>query len=234
MLMLNVEKLSASYGASQILFDVSLTVNEAETVCILGRNGVGKTTSLKAINGICRPKSGTIKFGNKEIAGLPPYRISRLGIAYVPQGRHIFPNLTTRENLLIASRKGDNTENQWTMQKIHQLFPVLKARENFKGKSLSGGEQQMLTIARGLMQNPRLLLMDEICEGLAPLIVKELQDIVQELKKSGVSILLAEQNINFALAVSNRCYIMEKGQIVFNGNSSEISQDTIRKYLATQ
>jgi branched-chain amino acid transport system ATP-binding protein len=234
MLMLNVEKLSASYGASQILFDVNLKVNEAETVCILGRNGVGKTTSLKAINGICRPKSGSIKFGDDEIAGLPPYKISRLGMAYVPQGRHIFPNLTTRENLLIASRKGENPESQWTLQKIHQLFPVLKERENLKGKSLSGGEQQMLTIARGLMQNPRLLLMDEICEGLAPLIVKELQDIVQELKKSGVSILLAEQNINFALAVSNRCYIMEKGQVVFSGNSSELPQEIIHKHLATQ
>jgi branched-chain amino acid transport system ATP-binding protein len=234
MLMLDVVKLSASYGASQILFDTDLKVDEAETVCILGRNGVGKTTSLKAIDGICKPKSGSVKFVGNEIAGLPPYRISRLGIAYVPQGRHIFPNLTTRENLTIASRKGDNPEIQWTIQKIYQLFPVLKDRENLKGRSLSGGEQQMLTIARGLMQNPRLLLMDEICEGLAPLIVKELQEVVQELKKSGVSILLAEQNINFALAASNRCYIMEKGQIVFNGNSSEITQDTIYKYLATQ
>jgi branched-chain amino acid transport system ATP-binding protein len=234
MMMLEIEKLSASYGASQILFDIDLKVAEAETVCILGRNGVGKTTSLKAINGICRPRSGNIKFGDKEIAGLPPYKISRLGIAYIPQGRHIFPNLTTRENLMIASRKSENPETQWTIQKIYQLFPVLKDRENFKGRSLSGGEQQMLTIARGLMQNPKLLLMDEICEGLAPLIVKELQEVVQELKKSGVSILLAEQNINFAMAVSSRCYIMEKGQIVFNGNSSEITQETIYKYLATQ
>lgn len=234
MLMLDVNKLSASYGASQILFDINLKVDEAETVCILGRNGVGKTTSLKAINGICQPKSGNIKFGDNEIAGLLPYKISRLGIAYVPQGRHIFPNLTTRENLIIAFRKGDNPETQWTIQKMHQLFPVLKERENQKGRSLSGGEQQMLTIARGLMQNPRLLLMDEICEGLAPLIVKQLQEVVQELKKSGVSILLAEQNINFALAMSNRCYIMEKGQIVFGGSSSEITQDIIHKYLATQ
>lgn len=232
--MLEVDKISASYGASRILFDIDLKVDEAETVCILGRNGVGKTTSLKAINGICKPRSGSVKFGGKEIAGLPPYRISRLGIAYVPQGRHIFPNLTTRENLIIAFRKGDNPEIQWTIQKIYHLFPVLKDRENFRGRSLSGGEQQMLTIARGLMQNPKLLLMDEICEGLAPLIVKELQEVVQELKKSGVSILLAEQNINFAMAVSSRCYIMEKGQIVFSGNSSEITQETIYKYLATQ
>jgi branched-chain amino acid transport system ATP-binding protein len=234
MLILEVEKLSANYGASQILFDIDLKVDEAETVCVLGRNGVGKTTSLKTINGICRPKSGSVKFGGKEIAGLPPYRISRLGIAYIPQGRHIFPNLTTRENLMIASRKGDNPETQWTIQKIYQLFPVLKDRENYKGRSLSGGEQQILTIARGLMQNPKLILMDEICEGLAPLIINELRGVVQELKKSGASILLAEQNINFAIAVSSRYYILEKGQIVFEGNTSEITQDTIHKYLTTQ
>jgi branched-chain amino acid transport system ATP-binding protein len=233
-MILDVEQLSASYGASQILFNINLQIDKAETVCILGRNGVGKTTSLKAIDGILKPRSGSIKFGGQEIGGLPPYKISRLGIAYIPQGRHIFPDLTTRENLLIAMRKGDNPEIEWTTQKIYQLFPVLKDRENFKGRSLSGGEQQMLTIARGLMQNPKLLLMDEICEGLAPLIVKELQEVVQELKKSGVSILLAEQNIKFAMAISSRCYILEKGQIVLSGSCLEIPQEAIGKYLATQ
>jgi branched-chain amino acid transport system ATP-binding protein len=233
-MILDVEQLSTSYGASQILFNINLQVDKAETVCILGRNGVGKTTSLKTIDGILKPQSGSIKFDGKEIGGLPPYKISRLGIAYIPQGRHIFPDLTTRENLLIATRKGDNPAIQWTIQKIYQLFPVLKDRESFKGRSLSGGEQQMLTVARGLMQNPKLLLMDEICEGLAPLIVKELQEVVQELKKSGVSILLAEQNIKFAMAVSSRCYILEKGQIVLSGSCSEIPQDAIGKYLATQ
>jgi branched-chain amino acid transport system ATP-binding protein len=234
MLMLDVEKMCAAYGASQILFDIDLKVDKAETVCILGRNGVGKTTSIKAINGVCRPKSGSVKFEGNEIAGLPPYKISRLGIAYIPQGRHIFPNLTTRENLLIADRKGGNPEAKWDIKKIYELFPVLKERDHFRGRSLSGGEQQMLTIARGLMQNPKLLLMDEITEGLAPLIIKELEEVVQELKKSGVSILLAEQNIAFAMATSSRCYILEKGQVVFSGNTAEITLETISKYLATE
>jgi branched-chain amino acid transport system ATP-binding protein len=234
MLVLNVEKMSAAYGASQILFDVDLKVDEAETVCILGRNGVGKTTSLKAIDGVIKPKNGSVRFVGQEIAGLPAYKISRLGIAYIPQGRHIFPNLSTRENLMIAARKGNNPDIHWDIHKIFQLFPVLKERESFRGRSLSGGEQQMLTIARGLMQNPKLLLMDEICEGLAPLIIKELEEVVQELKKSGVSILLAEQNIAFAMATSSRTYILEKGQVVYSGNTAEIPAETIRKHLATE
>jgi branched-chain amino acid transport system ATP-binding protein len=232
-MILSVEQLSASYGASQILFGINLQVDKAETICILGRNGVGKTTSLKAIDGICRPKSGSVKFNGQEIAGLPPYKISRLGIAYIPQGRHIFPNLSTRENLLIAARKGDNPDIHWDTQKIYELFPVLKERENFRGRSLSGGEQQMLTIARGLMQNPKLLLMDEISEGLAPLIINELEQIIQKLKESGVSILLAEQNIKFAMAISSRCYILEKGQVVYSGNTGEMPRDIINKYLGT-
>jgi branched-chain amino acid transport system ATP-binding protein len=232
-MILEMQQLTSSYGASQILFGVDIQVDQAETVCILGRNGVGKTTTLKTVMGLLKPNSGSIKFNGKNIGGLPPYRINRLGVAYVPQGRHIFYNLTTKENLLIADRKGDNPTTRWTLPKIYQLFPVLKNRETFKGRSLSGGEQQMLTIARGLMQNPKLLVMDEICEGLAPIIVKELGDIVQELKKSGVSILLAEQSIKFAMAVSSRCYILEKGQVVFTGKTSEIPQETIHKYLAT-
>lgn len=232
-MLLSVEQLTTSYGASQILFGINLQVDQGETVCILGRNGVGKTTSIKSIDGICRPRSGSIKFNGREIAGLPSYKISRLGIAYIPQGRRIFPNLSTRENLLIAARKGDNPDIHWDLQKIYKLFPVLKERENFRGRSLSGGEQQMLTIARGLMQNPRLLLMDEISEGLAPLIINELEQIIQELKKSRVSILLAEQNIKFAIAVSSRCYILEKGQVVYGGNTAEMPKDIISKYLGT-
>jgi branched-chain amino acid transport system ATP-binding protein len=228
---LEIENLAASYGASQILFGIDLQVEKAETVSILGRNGVGKTTTLKTIAGLLKPLRGTIKFEGKEIGGNPSYKVSRSGIAYVPQGRHIFPNLTTKENLLIAVRKGDNP---WTIQRIYELFPILKSRENSRGRSLSGGEQQMLTIARGLIQNPRLLIMDEICEGLAPIIIRELEKIVQELTRSGVSILLAEQSIKFATAVSSRCYILEKGQVVFAGNTSRIPQETVNKYLATQ
>jgi branched-chain amino acid transport system ATP-binding protein len=232
-MILEVEKITASYGASQILFEISLQVNAGETVCILGRNGVGKTTTLKTVMGILKPTGGSIKYRDANIAGLMPYKINRLGIAYVPQGRHIFSNLTTRENLLIGARKGDNPATEWTLDKIYQLFPVLKNRETFKGLSLSGGEQQMLTIARGLMQNPKLMLLDEICEGLAPMIIKELGDIIRELKKTGVSVLIAEQNVKFAMEVSDSCYILEKGQVVYNGNSAGIPHEVILKHLAT-
>jgi branched-chain amino acid transport system ATP-binding protein len=232
-MILDVKNLSASYGASQILFGVNLQVDKGEAVCIIGRNGVGKSTTLKTLMGNLKPLSGDIVFDGKSIGGMKSYQCSRLGVAFVPQGRHIFPNLSTKENLLISARKGVDGQTNWTMDKIYQLFPVLKNRETSMGARLSGGEQQMLTIARGLMQNPKLILLDEICEGLAPIIVQELQEIMQELRKSGVSILLAEQNIKFALAVSKRAYILEKGQIVFSGNSDSIPREVILKYLGT-
>jgi branched-chain amino acid transport system ATP-binding protein len=233
MMILETEQLTASYGASQILFGINIQLASSETVCMLGRNGVGKTTTLKTIMGIVKPRSGSIKFNGMKIGGVPPYKISRLGIAYVPQGRHIFPNLTTKENLLISARKGDHSPIEWTIQKIYHLFPVLKNREYYRGRSLSGGEQQMLSVARGLIQNPKLLLMDEIFEGLAPLIIQELLEVVQQLKKSGVSILLAEQSIKFAREIGSRCYILEKGQVVYSGNTTELSQEVILKYLGT-
>jgi branched-chain amino acid transport system ATP-binding protein len=183
--------------------------------------------------GIVKPLSGHVKFNGAEIGGVPPYKISRLGIAYVPQGRHIFPNLTTKENLLISARKSDHSATEWTIQRIYDLFPVLKNRENSKGRSLSGGEQQMLCIARGLMQNPKILLMDEIFEGLAPIIIRELLEVVQQLKKSGVSILLAEQGVKSAMEIGSRCYILEKGQVVYGGSTAELSQEVILKYLGT-
>jgi branched-chain amino acid transport system ATP-binding protein len=183
--------------------------------------------------GIVKPRSGSVKFNGIEISGVPPYKISRLGISYVPQGRRIFPNLTTKENLLISARKSDHLLTGWTVQEIYSLFPVLKNRENYRGRSLSGGEQQMLCVARGLMQNPKLLLMDEIFEGLAPLIIQELLEVVQQLKKSGVSILLAEQSIKFAKEIGSRCYILEKGQVVYSGHTVELSQEVILKYLGT-
>ncbi len=232
-MILEIEQLEASYGASQILFGVNIQVDSAETVCILGRNGVGKSTTLKTVMGMLKPSRGHIRFNGTEIGGVKPYKVSRMGIAYVPQGRHIFPNLTTKENLLIAARKPTGAAEPWTIERIYRLFPVLKSREKSQGRSLSGGEQQMLTIARGLMQNPRLLLMDEVCEGLAPIIQKEVEDIIQELKKSGVSILLTEQSIKFALAVSNRCYVLEKGQVVYHEVTSKLSRDTMVKYLGT-
>lgn len=233
---LKLDNLSAYYGESRILFDMSLAVVESDSVCILGRNGVGKSTTMKAIMGLMNAKNGgkvtgSIRYKDREITALPSYKIARSGIAYVPQGRHIFPTLSVKENLLIAAKKGIDGSQYWTMEKIYDLFPSLKARENFKGGRLSGGEQQMLTIARGLMQNPSLLLLDEITEGLAPIIVKELADIINELRKRNVTILLAEQNVNFALTVSARCYIIEKGQVVYEGPTAEIPKEVLARYL---
>ena len=228
---LETRALTASYGLSQILFGIDLTVGPAETVCILGRNGVGKTTTLKTIMGMVQPPGGSVRFDGREIGGRPPHEINRMGMGYVPQGRHIFPNLTTRENLVVAERRGKEPATEWNLRRIYELFPVLKTRGSTMGKSLSGGEQQMLAIARGLMQNPTMLLMDEICEGLAPLVVKELEGILGELRKTGVSILIAEQNVKFAVAVSNRCYILEKGQVVYSGKTAEIPPATLLRYL---
>jgi len=232
-MILEAQQLKASYGASQILFGIDFQLAKAETVCILGRNGVGKTTTMKTVMGVLKPAGGSIRFNGTDIGGMPPYKISRLGIAYVPQGRQIFPNLTTRENLLIAARKGDRTASEWTIQSIYDIFPVLENRENFKGRSLSGGEQQMLSIARGLMQNPQLLLTDEIFEGLAPLVIQEIMEVVKRLKASSISILMSEQSVKFATEISDRCYILEKGQVVYSGNTAELPEEVILHYLGT-
>ena len=233
---LKLENIDAYYGESQILFGLELEVKKSESVCILGRNGVGKSTTMKSIMGQLNQKAhsrvtGSMKYLDRELVGLPSYQVSRAGIAYVPQGRHIFPTLTTKENLLIAERNGTDGKKEWTIERIYELFPRLKERENFKGGRLSGGEQQMLTVARGLMQNPDLLLLDEITEGLAPIVVEELGSVINELRKNGVTILLAEQNVNFALAVSNDCYIIEKGKVVYHGATKETPKDVFSRYL---
>ena len=233
---LKLENIDAYYGESQILFGLELEVKKSESVCILGRNGVGKSTTMKSIMGQLNPKAhsrvtGSMKYLDRELVGLPSYQVSRAGIAYVPQGRHIFPTLTTKENLLIAERNETDGKKEWTIERIYELFPRLKERENFKGGRLSGGEQQMLTVARGLMQNPDLLLLDEITEGLAPIVVEELGSVINELRKNGVTILLAEQNVNFALAVSNDCYIIEKGKVVYHGATKETPKDVFSRYL---
>jgi branched-chain amino acid transport system ATP-binding protein len=233
---LTLDGVRSFYGESQILFDLSLKVDRSDSVCILGRNGVGKSTTMKSIMGLLNKKSGgrvegSIRYMDREITGAPSYQISKSGIGYVPQGRHIFPTLSTKENLIIAERKALDGSQPWTFERIYELFPRLKERENFKGGRLSGGEQQMLTVARGLMQNPSLLLLDEITEGLAPIVVDELGDIINELRRNGVTILLAEQNVNFALKVSNFCYIIEKGSIVYSGATKEIPKEVFTKYL---
>ena len=232
-MILEAEGLTASYGASQALFGIDMELAKGETVCILGRNGVGKTTTLRTVMGILKPLSGTVRFNGLGIGGMPPYKICRLGIAYVPQGRHIFPNLTAKENLLIGARKGVGSSAGWTLQNIYDLFPVLKNREGFKGGRLSGGEQQMLCIARGLMQNPKVLLMDEVFEGLAPLVIRQIMEVVHRLKEYDISILISEQSIKFAMEIASKCYILEKGQVVYRGNTADISQETALRYLGT-
>lgn len=238
MKVLNLENVNAYYDKSHILFDVNLDVTDGQCICLLGRNGVGKSTLMKSVMGMLSPKNhckteGVIRYGDKNLVGLYPYQIANLGISYVPQGRHIFSTLTTYENLLIAQKKGVDGSEYWTIGKIYELFPRLKEREKCMGGKLSGGEQQMLAVARGLMQNPKLLLLDEITEGLAPIIVKQLGEIVNELNNRGVTILVAEQSIKFALSVSQDCYILEKGAVVLHKATKEISAESIGRYLGT-
>jgi len=233
---LQLENVNAFYDKSHILFDLNIEEEEGSSICILGRNGVGKSTTMKTIMGIMNPKNhckteGRILINGWDAVGSPTNKIAQAGIAYVPQGRHIFPNLTTKENLLIAKRKGLDGKTAWDIEQIYALFPRLKERANSMGGKLSGGEQQMLAVARGLMQNPQIMLLDEITEGLAPIIVDQLSDIVQVLVKQGVTILLAEQNVAFALKVSERCYIMEKGSIVHESPNKQLSSETIARYL---
>ena len=232
MSVLELQQVESGYGISQILFGMNVKVEAGESVCLLGRNGVGKSTTMRTIMGELKNMSGKILFSGENIASAQPYSICRKGISYVPQGRHVFPNLTTKENLIVAQKKGPTGECDWDLERVYGLFPRLKERENSFGGHLSGGEQQMLTIARGLMQNPKLLLLDEITEGLAPVVVEELVDVIHKLQQAGVSILLAEQSVKFALAVSERCYILEKGAVAYEGNSKEIPQEVFQKYLS--
>jgi branched-chain amino acid transport system ATP-binding protein len=234
-MVLVVKEINTFYGLSHILFGISLEVKQSETVCLLGRNGVGKTTTLRSIMGLAPPRSGSIKFMGKEIRGKQPFDIYRLGIGLVPEDRIIFPDLTVHENLEIGIKKGKkkgNTEG-WTVEKVHRLFPILKVRDKQWGGTLSGGEQQMLTIARTLMGNPRLLLLDEPSEGLAPLVVRAIEEQTLLLKKEGMTILLSEQNSNFALRISDRGYILEKGLVAWQGSISELKGDSsiMKNYL---
>ncbi len=218
--MLQVEDIHTYYGDSHILQGVSLNVNSGELVCLVGRNGAGKTTTIRSIIGFNKPRAGHIMFENKDVTGLPPYRIAGLGIGLVPQGRRIFPDLSVQENLLFAHRKGP-----WNLNKVYQVFPRLKERQKNRGDQLSGGEQQMLAIARALLMNPALMLMDEPSEGLAPLIVREIGRIIKEVKPEGLSVLLVEQNLALGLSVADRCYVLNKGHIVYESSPDELRQN---------
>lgn len=238
--MLEIRDVHTYLGDSYILQGVSLSVSDGEVVCLLGRNGVGKTTTIRTIIGFSPARSGSIKFAGTEIAKLPPHRIARMGIGLVPQGRRVFPDLTVKENLIIGARSrpsgangGNGREKAWNLEKVYGQFPRLKERETQKAGTLSGGEQQMLAIGRALMINPRLLLMDEPSEGLAPLIVKEIGEIISDLKKQGFAILLVEQNLSLAVSLADRAYVMNKGRIVFQGTPHDLLRDeeTKKQYL---
>jgi branched-chain amino acid transport system ATP-binding protein len=226
--MLEVRKLETSYGRSQVLFGVDLEIREREVVSLLGRNGMGKTTTVRSIMGITPARSGTVSFQSRPIQKLPSYRIAQAGLGLVPEGRQVFPNLTVRENLVATARKGP-----WTQERVFGLFPHLEARKANYGNQLSGGEQQMLAIGRALMTNPRLLILDEATEGLAPLIRAEIYRSIERLKAEGLSILVIDKDVKALTRVADRHYVLEKGRVVWSGTSSELSAspDTQHRYL---
>jgi branched-chain amino acid transport system ATP-binding protein len=234
--MLALDNVNAYYGDSHILHGVSFAVNAGEVVCLLGRNGAGKTTTVLTIMGYLKPRPGHIRYRDRDIAALAPYQVARLGFGFVPQDRGIFPSLTVRENLTVFARGGGQGADarRWTLERIFDLFPNLRARERNLGFQLSGGEQQMLSIARALLLNPTLLLLDEPSEGLAPMIVQEIIDVLKSLKREGLAILLVEQNLRAALAVADRHHVMNKGEICFTGSSAELEGNdfVLRNYLS--
>ncbi len=226
-----VEEIYTFYGLSQVLFGVSLEVAPGECVCLLGRNGVGKTTTIRSLMGLTPPRRGRVVWKGRDITGKAPYQIAQAGLGFVPEDRRVFADLTVWENLDVASR---NRRGGWTVERVFDLFPKLSELVDRQGGFLSGGEQQMLTIARTLMGNPELLLLDEPSEGLAPLVVEHLREQIGRLKSQGLTILLAEQNVGFGLDLADRVYVLEKGQIRYQGTAREFREDeSIRhQYLA--
>ncbi|WP_448188510.1 ABC transporter ATP-binding protein [Azospirillum sp. sgz301742] len=222
--MLEVSGLQASYGAGQVLFGVDLRVGEGEVVTLLGRNGMGKTTTINAIMGLLAPKAGRVAFCGRELTSRPPHEAARAGLGLVPEGRQIFANLSVRENLVATANGG----GAWTLERVFDLFPRLHERQDQMGSSLSGGEQQMLAIGRALMTNPRLLLLDEATEGLAPLIRKEIWQVLVNLKHAGQSILVIDKNLKALKRIADRHYVLEKGRIVWQGTSNELDADRDR------
>ena len=227
--MLGVHDIETFYGASQVLFGVSLEIAAGEVVTLMGRNGMGKTTTVRSIMGLTPPRRGSILFGGVEVAGRPAYRIARAGIGLVPEGRQIFPNLTVRENM-VATAAGDSP---WNYRSVCEMFPRLAERAGNMGDTLSGGEQQMLAIARALMTNPKLLILDEATEGLAPLIRQEIWDALARLKQSGQAILVIDKDIAALTRIADRHYILEKGRVVWSGDSVELTADPnlVHRYL---
>ena len=219
--LLEIEKMDTYYGESHIIKDLSIIVTEGEIVTLIGRNGAGKTTTLRSIMGLTPPRSGEIKFRGQIINGFQPFELTKMGMGFVFEDRRIFPDLTVRDNLEIALIHRQIRQKQWTVERVFEVFPIMKKLEKSKGMHLSGGEQQMLAIARTLMGNSTLLLLDEPCEGLAPLIVKSLGELMEQIRKE-ITILLAEQNVRFALNLADRGYLIEKGSIRYEGTKEEL------------
>ena len=236
-MLLEVKDLNTYYGASHVLQNMSIAVDQGERVALLGRNGMGKSTTMKSIMGLVKPKSGTVIYKGQDVTGYPPYKVARAGIGYVPEERRIFPNLSVLDNLAMGIKGGKikDTENPnvWTVERVFDHFPVLKARHNQKGSRLSGGEQQMLAVSRSLMGNPQLLMVDEPTEGLAPILVKEVRDMLKDINKTGVSILFVEHNLKVAMSLAQRVYLMGKAYLAFSGTVEELNaRPEIRvKYL---
>lgn len=236
-MLLEVKDLNTHYGPSHVLQGVHLEISEGELVALLGRNGMGKSTTLKSIMGMVKPTSGSVKFEGQEIVGLPPYKVARAGIGYVPEERRIFPELSVLDNLMLGIKDGKirnpNDPNTWTIERIFHHFPKLAERTHQAGGRLSGGEQQMLSIGRSLMGNPKLLLVDEPSEGLSPIMVQEVRNVLEEINKAGVSVLLVEHNLKVALSLAKRVYLMSKACIGCQASAQEVrSNHELRaKYL---
>ncbi|MGP1253528.1 MAG: ABC transporter ATP-binding protein [Kiloniellales bacterium] len=218
--MLEVEGLTAAYGPSRVLFGLDFSVGTGEVATLLGRNGMGKTTTVRCLMGLLRPSGGSIRFEGAELIGCPPHRAAQAGLGLVPEGRQIFPNLSVEENLIATARPGP-----WTLEGVRRLFPVLAERRNALGTQLSGGEQQMLAIGRALMINPKLLILDEATEGLAPLVRAEIWRVLRELKASGQAILVIDKNLDALLPLADRHTVIEKGQVAWRGSSAELAAD---------
>jgi branched-chain amino acid transport system ATP-binding protein len=234
MSLLNVENMHISYGLSRALFGVSLEAHKGELIALLGRNGVGKSTTMRGIMGLNAPTEGRVIWKGEDITGRSSHKNAQDGIGFVPEDRRIFSDLTVWENLDVAAQKSKNDLVKWDVDRVFNFFPDLKQFRDRKGGLLSGGQQQMLTIGRSLMGNPDLLLLDEPSEGLAPIIVSNMRDKIKELKQEGLSIILAEQNLDFVLSLADRVYLLEKGEVVFTGSSSELreNRDVQNKYLS--
>lgn len=231
--LLNVEKIDTFYGRSQVLFGMSLSIQAGEVVTLMGRNGMGKTTTIRSIMGLTPAARGRIGFRNADIRGLPSYRVAKIGVGLVPEGRQIFPNLSVKENLVATAANRSGTSQPWTYERVIDLFPRLAERAGNMGNQLSGGEQQMLAVGRALMTNPHLLILDEATEGLAPLIRLEIWQCLERLKQAGQAILVVDKNVGALTKLADRHYVIEKGRVVWQGNSAELqaAPDIQHRYL---